>query len=229
MASATNDNAIPPIPSLPPLVGIDGRRYEDVVPQIFPGQNSPPAAVALSENTPPPFRINAGLSNQPSAMSSLIATNDVSMPAASRTRGRDNSGSSGRRRPRLRWWRQRDSATSAVRKPAQCWRKLGGGTVAAAASAAVALPPMSRCRAAATAAAFALLQPHCRRRAGRRRRASRCFVLLVQQVSIRKYHLVHHLCVPSRSRGFAGHISISDILRRSLVQSTNVRYIGTVL
>jgi hypothetical protein len=56
------------------------------------------------------------------------------------------------------------------------------------------------------------------------------FVLLVvQQVSIRKYHLVHHLCVPSRSRGFAGHISISNILRRSLVQSTYVRYIGTVL
>ncbi len=54
------------------------------------------------------------------------------------------------------------------------------------------------------------------------------FVLLVQQVSIRMYHLVHHLCVPSRSRGFPGHISISNILRCSLVQSTYVRYIGTV-
>ena len=46
------------------------------------------------------------------------------------------------------------------------------------------------------------------------------FVLLVKQVSIRKYHLGHHLCVLSRSRGFADHISISDILQNSLVQST---------
>jgi hypothetical protein len=139
MALATNDNAIPPIPSLPPLVGIDGRRYEDVVPQIFPGQNSPPVAVALSKNTPPPFHINAGCcSDQPSTMSSLTATNNVSTPAASRTQGRDNSGSSGQRRQCLGRWRQRDSATSAVQKPARRRRKLGGGTAAAAASAAVA-------------------------------------------------------------------------------------------
>ncbi len=94
MAFATNDNAIPPIPSLPPLVRIDGRRYGDVVLQFFPGQNSPPVAVVLSKNTPPPFRINAGCSDQPSTMSSLTATNDVSTPAASTARGRDNSGSS---------------------------------------------------------------------------------------------------------------------------------------
>ena len=94
MASAADDSDLPPIPSLPPLVGIDGRRYEDVVPKLFPGQNSPPAAVGLSENTPPLFRINAARSDQPSAMSSLTATYDVSTPAASRTRGRENSGSS---------------------------------------------------------------------------------------------------------------------------------------
>ena len=94
MASAADDSDLPPIPSLPPLVGIDGRRYEDVVPKLFPGQNSPPAAVGLSKNTPPLFRINAARSDQPSAMSSLTATYDVSTPAASRTRGRDNSGSS---------------------------------------------------------------------------------------------------------------------------------------
>jgi hypothetical protein len=109
MASATNDNAIPPIPSLPPLVGIDGRRYEDVLPQIFPGQNSPPRAVALSKNTPPPFCINAGHSDQPSAMSSLTATNNVSTPAASRTRGRDNSGSSGRLGQCQQRWQQREA------------------------------------------------------------------------------------------------------------------------
>ena len=94
MASAANNSDLPPIPSLPPLVKIDGRRYEDVVPQLFPGQNSPPAAVGLSENTPPPFCINAGHSNQPSVMSSLTATYDVYTPVVSRTRGRDNSGSS---------------------------------------------------------------------------------------------------------------------------------------
>ena len=62
--------------------------------QFFPGQNSPPVAVALNENTPPPFRINAGRSDQPSAMSSLAATNDVSPSVVSKTQGRDNSGSS---------------------------------------------------------------------------------------------------------------------------------------
>ena len=148
MASAADDSDLPPIPSLPPLVGIDGRRYEDVVPQLFPGQNSPPAAVGLSENTPPPFRINAACSDQPSAMSSLTATYDVSTPAVSRTRcrekilvplgggdsvsggggsakrggGAQRAGSSAVAAARMLWrWRQRDSVTSAA-----AWRRCGG-------------------------------------------------------------------------------------------------------
>ncbi len=39
MASAKDNNAMPTIPGLPPLVGIEGQRYRDEVLQLFFGQN----------------------------------------------------------------------------------------------------------------------------------------------------------------------------------------------
>ena len=94
MASVDDNNAMPTIPGLPPLVGIDGQTYQDEVPQLFLGQNPSPTAAATSAYTPPPYRINLGCSNDPSTMSSLTAPVTAAASAASRRRNRDESGSS---------------------------------------------------------------------------------------------------------------------------------------
>ena len=54
MASANDNNAMPPMPALPPLVGIDGQRYGDVVPQLCFGQHLLRAAAATHADTTPP-------------------------------------------------------------------------------------------------------------------------------------------------------------------------------
>ena len=75
MASADDNNAMPPMPALPPIVGIDGQMYEDVVPQLCFGQNLPLAATATRADTTSPQNIGMRLSNQSSAMSSLTTAN----------------------------------------------------------------------------------------------------------------------------------------------------------
>jgi hypothetical protein len=92
MASVDDNNAMPTIPGVPPLVGIDGQTYQYEVPQLFFGQNRSPAAAATSADTPTPTRINVGRLDEPSAMSSLTASNTAAASAASRRRNRDESG-----------------------------------------------------------------------------------------------------------------------------------------
>ena len=52
MASADDDNGIPPVPALPPIGGFDTQWYEDEAPQFFNGQNSPPGAVVGHKDIP---------------------------------------------------------------------------------------------------------------------------------------------------------------------------------
>jgi hypothetical protein len=94
MASADDNNDIPPMPALPPVGGIDGHRYGDELPIFFPGQNCPPGAAARSEDTPPPYRINVRQSNEPSAVSSLTTPNTAAASADNSKQSRAHSASS---------------------------------------------------------------------------------------------------------------------------------------
>ena len=94
MASANDNHGIPPMPALPPIGGTDGHRYGDELPRFFLGQNCPPGAAARSEDTPPPYRINARHSNEPSAISSLTTPNTATASADYSKRSRAHSASS---------------------------------------------------------------------------------------------------------------------------------------
>jgi hypothetical protein len=50
MASADDNNGIPPMPALPPIGGTDGHRYGDELPRFFLGQNWPPTAAATGKH-----------------------------------------------------------------------------------------------------------------------------------------------------------------------------------
>jgi len=60
MASADDDNDIPFVPSLPPIIRNISQRYEDGLPQLFLGQNCPQAGVVHSANTPTSLTVARG-------------------------------------------------------------------------------------------------------------------------------------------------------------------------
>jgi len=70
MASADENNAMPPMPALPPL----GQRYRDWVTHFCFGQNWSPTAATTSADTPPLYCINVGHLDEPSAMSFFDGT-----------------------------------------------------------------------------------------------------------------------------------------------------------
>ena len=79
MASADDDDGIPTIPPLPPIIRKVSQQYGDGLPQRFSGQNCPPAGVSHSESTPPPSRINIASTGEASATSSLSMTEAASV------------------------------------------------------------------------------------------------------------------------------------------------------
>jgi hypothetical protein len=78
MASADDDDGIPPMPSLPPIIRNAGQQYGDGSPQLLSGQNCPLAGVAHSATTPPPSRVNVMWTGEASATSSLSMTDAAS-------------------------------------------------------------------------------------------------------------------------------------------------------
>ena len=74
MASADDDDGIPPMPSLPPIIRNVGQQYGVGLPQLFSGQNCPPAGVTHCVTTPPPSRVNVTWTGDGSATSSLSMT-----------------------------------------------------------------------------------------------------------------------------------------------------------
>ena len=90
MASADDDDGIPPMPSLPPIIRNARQQYGDGSPQLFIGQNCPPAVVTRSESTPPPWRMNVRIniaSTEASTTSSLSMT-DATTSASVRNRNK---------------------------------------------------------------------------------------------------------------------------------------------
>ena len=78
MASADDDDGIPPMPSLPPIIRNVSQQNGDGLPQLSSGQNCPPAGVAKSATTPPPLRVNVMWMGEASATSSLSMTDAAS-------------------------------------------------------------------------------------------------------------------------------------------------------
>ena len=81
MASADDNDGIPPVPALPPMGGFANQMTGDEPPRFFIGQSGSPGAAAASQNTPSPYHISVRHSNEPSAISGLTAPNTANTSA----------------------------------------------------------------------------------------------------------------------------------------------------
>jgi hypothetical protein len=81
MASADDNEGIPPMPALPPMGGFASQMTGDEPPRFFIGQSGSPGAAAASQNTPSPYHISVRHSDEPSAISGLTAPNTANTSA----------------------------------------------------------------------------------------------------------------------------------------------------
>ena len=91
MASADDNEGIPPVPALPPMGGFASQMTGDEPPRFFIGQSSPPGAAAGTQNTPSPYHISVRHSNEPSAISGLTAPNTATTSSYNSKRIRAHS------------------------------------------------------------------------------------------------------------------------------------------
>ena len=94
MASAEDNDGIPPVPVLPPMGGFASHISGDEPPQFFIGQSSSPGAASGTQNTPSPYHISVSHSDEPSAISGLTTPNTANLSADNSKRIRAHADSS---------------------------------------------------------------------------------------------------------------------------------------
>jgi hypothetical protein len=81
MASAGDNEGIPPMPALPPMGGFASHLSGHELPRFFIGQSSSQGAAAGTQNTPSPYHISVRHSDEPSTISGLTAPNTANTSA----------------------------------------------------------------------------------------------------------------------------------------------------
>ena len=94
MASAKDNDGIPPVPELPPMGGFASHMSGDEPPRSFIGQSSSPGAASGTQNTPSPYHISVRHSDEPSAISGLTAPNTANASEDNSKRIRTHANSS---------------------------------------------------------------------------------------------------------------------------------------